>query len=38
MAAAFRKGVEAGREAYLAGLGSERRQAEASSPLTGFLH
>ena len=37
MAAAFRKGVEAGREAYLAGLGSERRQAEASSPLTGFL-
>lgn len=37
MAAAFRKGVEAGREAYLAGLGSERRQAAASSPLTGFL-
>lgn len=37
MAAAFRKGVEAGREAYLAGLGEERRQAEASSPLTGFL-
>ena len=37
MAAAFRKGVEAGREAYLAGLGKERRQAEASSPLTGFL-
>ena len=37
MAAAFRKGVEAGREAYLAGLGSERQQAEASSPLTGFL-
>ena len=37
MAAAFRKGVEAGREAYLAGRGSERRQAEASSPLTGFL-
>jgi len=38
MAIAFRKGVEAGREAYLAGLGKERRQAEASSPLTGFLH
>jgi thiazole synthase len=38
MAVAFRKGVEAGREAYLAGLGKERLQAEASSPLTGFLH
>jgi len=38
MAAAFRKGVEAGREAFLAGLGETRRQAEASSPLTGFLH
>ena len=37
MAQAFRKGVEAGREAYLAGLGSKRQQAEASSPLTGFL-
>jgi thiazole synthase len=37
MGQAFRKGVEAGREGYLAGLGSERRQAEASSPLTGFL-
>ena len=38
MGQAFRKGVEAGREAYLAGLGSVRQQAEASSPLTGFLH
>jgi thiazole synthase len=38
MAAAFRKGVEAGREGYLAGLGEQRQQAEASSPLTGFLH
>jgi thiazole synthase len=38
MGAAFRKGVEAGREAFLAGLGETRRQAEASSPLTGFLH
>jgi thiazole synthase len=37
MAAAFRKGVEAGREAYLAGLGPQRDRAEASSPLTGFL-
>jgi len=37
MAAAFRKGVEAGREAYLAGLGTQRDTAEASSPLTGFL-
>lgn len=37
MSAAFRKGVEAGREAYLAGLGEQRDRAEASSPLTGFL-
>jgi thiazole synthase len=37
MARAFRKGVEAGREAYLAGLGGQRQRAEASSPLTGFL-
>lgn len=37
MARAFRKGVEAGREAFLAGLGPQRQQAEASSPLTGFL-
>lgn len=37
MAQAFRKGVEAGREAYLAGLGEIRDTAEASSPLTGFL-
>jgi thiazole synthase len=37
MAAAFKKGVEAGREAFLAGLGEQRDQAEASSPLTGFL-
>ena len=37
MARAFRKGVEAGREAYLAGLGSSQNTAEASSPLTGFL-
>lgn len=37
MARAFRLGVEAGRQAYLAGLGPEREQATASSPLTGFL-
>ena len=37
MAQAFRKGVEAGREAYLAGLGTQKQRAEASSPLTGFL-
>lgn len=37
MARAFRKGVEAGREGYLAGLGGQRQQAQASSPLTGFL-
>jgi thiazole synthase len=37
MAAAFKKGVEAGREAYVAGLGAPRDSAEASSPLTGFL-
>lgn len=37
MGQAFRKGVEAGREGYLAGLGSQQHRAEASSPLTGFL-
>jgi thiazole synthase len=37
MAAAFRKGVEAGRGAYLAGLGAQSDRAAASSPLTGFL-
>ena len=37
MARAFRLGIEAGRRAYLAGLGPEREGAEASSPLTGFL-
>lgn len=38
MGVAFRKGVEAGREGYLAGLGRRQERAEASSPLTGFLH
>ncbi len=37
MGQAFKKGVEAGREAYLAGLGKQQDRAEASSPLTGFL-
>ena len=37
MAAAFKKGVEAGRMAYLAGRGSVNTKAEASSPLTSFL-
>jgi thiazole synthase len=38
MANAFRLAVEAGRTAYLAGPGAIREYAEASSPLTGFLH
>ena len=38
MAAAFRKAVEAGREAYLAGMGRVLANGgAASSPLTGFL-
>ncbi|MDA8124218.1 MAG: thiazole synthase [Deltaproteobacteria bacterium] len=37
MARAFKKGVAAGREAFLAGLGRPQKRAEASSPLTGFL-
>jgi len=37
MARAFRLAVEAGRLAYLSGPGARREQAEASSPLTGFL-
>ena len=37
MATAFRLAVEAGRGARLAGLGREVAEAEASSPLTGFL-
>lgn len=38
MASAFRKAIEAGREAYLSGLGRVlARGAEASDPLTGFL-
>jgi len=37
MGRAFRMGVEAGRAGYLAGLAASRRDASASSPLTGFL-
>lgn len=38
MAKAFKQSIEAGRAAYLAGLGRVLQfQAEASSPLTGFL-
>ena len=39
MAEAFKKAIEAGRSAYLSGLGRTiERGASASSPLTGFLH
>lgn len=38
MASAFRDAINAGRSAYLAGYGSVRDTASASSPLTGFLH
>ena len=38
MARAFAKAVEAGREAYEAGLGGISRVAAASSPLTSFLN
>ncbi len=39
MASAFRQAIEAGRKAYLSGLGRVLlRGAEASDPLTGFLH
>lgn len=38
MAEAFKKGIEAGRQAYLSGLGRViEKGASASSPLTGFL-
>jgi len=37
MGRAFAMATEAGRMAYLAGLGPSRDAAEASSPLTGFL-
>lgn len=37
MAVAFRMAVEAGRKAYLAGLGSVQTAPQATSPLTSFL-
>ncbi|WP_295388735.1 thiazole synthase [uncultured Thiodictyon sp.] len=37
MASAMRKGIEAGREAYLAGRMAPKRFASASSPLTGLF-
>jgi thiazole synthase len=37
MAQAFRDGVRAGRRAFVSGTGAVRGEAEASSPLTGFL-
>jgi thiazole synthase len=37
MAQAFRKAVEAGREAYEIGIAEARSTASATSPLTGFL-
>jgi thiazole synthase len=37
MARAFGRAVAAGREAYLAGIGPDSADAQASSPLTGFL-
>ncbi len=37
MAFAFKLAVEAGRKGFLSGLPGARREAEASSPLTGFL-
>jgi thiazole synthase len=38
MAEAFKAAVEAGRAAYEIGLAPKRRQAEPTSPLTGFLN
>ncbi|MEG0072525.1 MAG: thiazole synthase [Raoultibacter sp.] len=38
MAGAFGRAIEAGRSAYVAGLGRITDQASASSPLTGFLN
>jgi thiazole synthase len=37
MADAFKKAVQAGRQAFLAGGAEVKQQADASSPLTGFL-
>lgn len=38
MAESFGEAIRAGRKAYLAGLGTSYSKAQASSPLTGFLH
>lgn len=38
MAVAFKKAVEAGRDAFEIGLAARHQFAEATSPLTGFLH
>jgi thiazole synthase len=38
MATAFQAAVEAGRAAYEVGLTPKRKEAEATSPLTGFLN
>ena len=38
MARAFAMAVEAGREAFLSDIAQERKEASASSPLTGFLN
>ena len=38
MAEAFGQAVAAGRKAFLAGTGAVQKLAQASSPLTGFLH
>ncbi|MDC0036904.1 thiazole synthase [bacterium] len=38
MAIAFKEAVITGRNAYVAGLPTQQKQAVASSPLTGFLH
>ncbi len=38
MAEAFKNAIQAGRQAYLAGLGRVIDKASASSPLTGFLN
>jgi thiazole synthase len=37
MGSAFRKAVEAGRLAYLSGLGAAKTTASPTSPLTAFL-
>ena len=38
MAEAFKAAVEAGRAAYEIGLAPKRKEADATSPLTGFLN